>query len=161
MPMDPLIEVSTDRGRNMRGTCARVLAAALLGGAIASVVGISAIFGTPGQTSRPFAATPSALQRTVRLTARPLRPRLQRRAAPVSSPQLQVPTRPRGVTRSLAVAHPVHRRARVAPLPPRPRAPPRRPLPASRPGPGAPPPVVAPPPAAAPVAPAPAEAAPP
>src|SRR3954454_6941403 len=113
---------------------------------------MSAIFGTPGQTSRPFAAPPSALQRTVRLPARPLRPRLRRRAAPVSSPQLQVPTRPRGVTRSLAVAHRVHRRARVAP---------RRQLHARSRAPVPPPPIVAPPPAAAPVTPAPAEAAPP
>src|SRR5437588_2384463 len=42
MPMDPLIEVSTGQGENMRETCARVLAAALMTGAIAAVVAMSA-----------------------------------------------------------------------------------------------------------------------
>jgi hypothetical protein len=54
----------------MRETCARVLAAALLAGAIATVVGMAAHLGTPNDTGRPIAAPPSSLQRTVRLTAR-------------------------------------------------------------------------------------------
>jgi hypothetical protein len=53
----------------MRETCARVLAAALMTGAIAAVVGMSALFGTPGEASRPISAPASSLQRSVRLTA--------------------------------------------------------------------------------------------
>jgi hypothetical protein len=69
MPMHPLIEVSTHGGMNMRGTCARVLAAALMTGAIATVVGMGALSGTPSEASRPISAPPSSLQRSVRLTA--------------------------------------------------------------------------------------------
>jgi len=65
MPMDPLIEVSTDRGRNMRETCARVLAAALMTGAIATVVAMSALSGATGEAGRSFAAPPSSLKRSV------------------------------------------------------------------------------------------------
>src|SRR5215831_6196730 len=69
MPMDPLNGVSTQRGRNMRETCARVVAAALLTGAIATVVGMSALVDTPREPMRSIAAPPSSLQRSVRLTA--------------------------------------------------------------------------------------------
>jgi hypothetical protein len=55
----------------MRETCARVLAAALMTGAIATVVGMSALFGTPGEASRPISAPLSSLQRSVKLTAHP------------------------------------------------------------------------------------------
>ena len=51
----------------MRETCARVLAAALMTGAIATVVGMSALFDTPTGVSRPIAAPPSSLQRSVRV----------------------------------------------------------------------------------------------
>jgi hypothetical protein len=61
----------------MRATCARVLAAALLTAAISTVVGMSALFGTPSEAGRPIAAPPSQLQRSVRLTARPEPPRGQ------------------------------------------------------------------------------------
>jgi hypothetical protein len=80
MPMHPLIEVSTEGGMNMRGTCARVLAAALMTGAIATVVGMAALFGTPTEGGRPISAPPSSLQRSIRLTAH-LAPR-HRRSAP-------------------------------------------------------------------------------
>jgi hypothetical protein len=68
----------------MRETCARVLAAALMTAAIATVVGMSTLFGTAREASRPIAAPPSSLQRIVRLTAhvqptrRPSRPRVTR-----------------------------------------------------------------------------------
>ena len=70
MPMDPLIEVSTDRGRNMRETCARVLAAALMTGAIAGTVAMSALFGPPSEADGPITAPPSSLQRSVRVEVR-------------------------------------------------------------------------------------------
>src|SRR5215831_5335180 len=80
MPIDPLDEVSTQGGRNMRETCARVLAAALLAGAIATAVGMSALVDTPRETIRPIAAPPSTVQRSVRLTAH-IAPRHRARAA--------------------------------------------------------------------------------
>jgi len=93
MPMNPLIEVSTDRGRNMRETCARALAAVLMTGAIATVVGMSAMLGTPTEAGRPIAAPRSSLQRTVRLTA-------------------QLPPKPRRTATRLATAHTIHARPR-------------------------------------------------
>jgi hypothetical protein len=49
----------------MRETCARVLAAALMTGAIAFAVGMPALFGTAQDLGRSFVAPPSSLQRTV------------------------------------------------------------------------------------------------
>src|SRR5918911_362942 len=71
MPMDPLNEVSTDRGDYMRETCARVLAAALMTGAIAAVVAMSALYEAPQEAGRALTAPPSSLQRSVRLIALP------------------------------------------------------------------------------------------
>src|SRR5256714_15636798 len=71
MPMDPLIEVSTGQGGNMRQTCARVLAAALMTGAIFTVVGMSALFDTPREADRALVVPPSSLQRTVRVKVPP------------------------------------------------------------------------------------------
>jgi hypothetical protein len=100
--MDPLIEVSTGGGKNMRETCARVLAAALMTGAIATVVGMSALFGTPTEAGRPIAAPPSAPQRSVRIEVTPLqhRKRVERvnTARPVSAP-----ARPVVITRRVAI----------------------------------------------------------
>src|SRR5205823_10823255 len=50
----------------MRETCARVLAAALMTGAIAFAVGMPALFGTAHELGRSVLAPPSSLQRTVR-----------------------------------------------------------------------------------------------
>jgi hypothetical protein len=71
--MDPLIEVSTDRGSNMRETCARVLAAALMTGAIASVVAMSALFEAPHEAGSALTAPPSSSERSVRIAVHPLR----------------------------------------------------------------------------------------
>jgi hypothetical protein len=102
MPIDPLIEVSTVGGRNMRETCARVLAAALMTGAIATVVGMSALFDTPTEVGRPIAAPPSSLQRSVRVevVAVHRRNRVERieTARPISAP-----ARPVVVTRRLVI----------------------------------------------------------
>src|SRR5690242_19211112 len=135
MPMDPLNGVSTDGGKNMRETCARVLAAALLTGAIATVVGMSAVFGTPGQASRPLAAPPSALQRTVRLSVQPLPSRRLPRVTRVTAPRLEAWTRPQVVTRSLVVVRPARHHVRPAPS---------RQLAASKPAPAPPPAAVVP-----------------
>lgn len=53
----------------MRETCARVLAAALMAGTIATVVGMAALVQAPHEASKRIAAPPSVLQRSVRLTA--------------------------------------------------------------------------------------------
>jgi hypothetical protein len=111
--MNPLIEVSTVGGRNMRETCARVLAAALMTGAIATVVAMSAMLGAPTEPGRSMAVQPSLVQRTVRLTAQ-LPPRHRRRTAPlvVTAHTIHVEPRPVLVTRSLVVIRP-HRSRRA------------------------------------------------
>ncbi|MFL5950349.1 MAG: hypothetical protein ACJ74M_01990 [Gaiellaceae bacterium] len=129
----------------MRETCARVLAAALLTGAIASVVGMSTLLGTPGQAGPRLAAPPPALERSVRLTALP-RPKQQARATRlVTTPTIHTHARPETVTRRLVVVHP-HPVRRPAP---------RRQLAAAKPQP-APPALPAPPDPPVPVQPAPA-----
>lgn len=99
----------------MRETCARVLAAALLIGTIAAVAGLSALSGQPGETGGPIAAPPSALQRTVRLTALP-----EQHRAPatehVTEPVVRRRPQPDVVTRSLVVvSRPVTHRTRPSP----------------------------------------------
>jgi hypothetical protein len=82
----------------MRETCARVLAAALMTGAIATVVAMSALFGTPGEASRPISAPPSSLQRSVRLAVQ-LAPRPRPSAARlVTAHTNYMPSRPRTVS---------------------------------------------------------------
>jgi hypothetical protein len=136
----------------MRETCARVLVAALLTAAIATVVGMSTLLGTPSQADPPVAAPPSALERSVRLRALPSPKRHASAPRLVTRRTIRVAPRPEVVARSLVVVRP-HRVHRPAP---------RRRLAAAKPAPA---PVVAPPaepdtsaPAAAPPAPsAPAE----
>jgi hypothetical protein len=103
--MDPLIEVSTVGGKNMRETCARVLAAALMTGAIATVVGMSALFDTPREPVRPISAPPSSLQRSVRIQAAAVhrRPRVVRIE---TAHWISLPSRPVVVTRRLVTAQP-------------------------------------------------------
>jgi hypothetical protein len=82
----------------MREACARVLAAALMTGAIATVVAMSVLFGTPGEASRPISAPPSSLQRSVRLAVH-LTPRPRPRAARlVTAHTNYLPSRPRTVS---------------------------------------------------------------
>jgi hypothetical protein len=86
----------------MRETCARALAAALMTGAIATVVGMSALFDTPTEVGRPIAAPPSSLQRSVRVEVAAVhrRNRVERihTARPISAP-----ARPVVVTRRLVI----------------------------------------------------------
>src|ERR671925_1618164 len=125
MPMDPLNEVSTDGGRNMRETCARVLAAALMTGAIAAVVAMSALYDTPQEVGPALTAPPSSLRHSVRLTAFP-----ERRGA--LAPRRRVPSRrtpvvrpvlvSRQVVRRITVVHHVHARSRqLAAVKPKPQ----------------------------------------
>jgi hypothetical protein len=106
--MYPLNEVSTDQGRNMRETCARVLAAALMTGAIAAVVAMSALVGAPSQSARPITAPPSSLERSVRIVALPApRPHRASVRRPVSAHQIRRPVvRPSVLARRFVTIHP-------------------------------------------------------
>src|SRR3954454_16153939 len=105
--MDPWNEVSTDGGRNMRATCVRVLAAALLTGAIASVVGLSAFAGPTAGPEEPLAAPPSALERTIRLHLLAERPQLARRAVVRTVPRLPAAA-PAQLRPQLVIIHTKH-----------------------------------------------------
>ena len=89
----------------MRETFARVLAAALMTGAIATVVGMSALFEMPSEPRRPIAAPPSSLQRSVRLEAQPA-PHRTRATRLQTAPPVSSLARPVVVTRSLVVIRP-------------------------------------------------------
>jgi len=100
----------------MRETCARVLAAALMTGAIATVVAMSTLFEMHGQSGQPLTAPPSSLgraiifgplpaprhvdrSRTVPTRSRPARPEVVARV-----PVIARPRRPRPPQRDLAAA---------------------------------------------------------
>jgi hypothetical protein len=143
--MDPLIEVSTGQGRNMRETCARVLAAALMTGAIATVVGMSALFDTPGEVDRALTVPPSSQLRSVRVEVPPAPPRAPAvvRLA-IAHPTRTASVRPAILTRRLVVrrtfvARRTRPRRQLAAVQP-------KPTPATQPAP-APEPQTAPPPA--------------
>jgi hypothetical protein len=98
----------------MRATCARVLAAALMTAAIATVVGMSALFRPASEAARPIAAPPSSLQRTVRVTAHVQSPRRQRRPSPARLvTRSTIAARPQPAPRLAAVRK--HRTRRPAP----------------------------------------------
>jgi hypothetical protein len=90
----------------MRETCARVLAAALMTGAIAGVVAMSAFVGTPSEAGRPITAPPSSLERSVHTVGLPA-PRTHRTGVrrPVRAHPLSRPTRPAIVARRLVIVH--------------------------------------------------------
>lgn len=94
----------------MRETCARVLAAALMTGTIASVVWMSALGGTPNQTIRPLAAPAAAPPLSVRIHVKPVqvRPKPVRRVriARPATPSVRVATVTTVTSRPLAAAHP-------------------------------------------------------
>ena len=87
----------------MRETCARALAAALMTGAIATVVGFAAHVGTPAEAGSPIAVLPSLHQRSVRLTAQPLPRKRTSAVRLVTTHTTRTPMRPQVTTRSLVV----------------------------------------------------------
>jgi hypothetical protein len=124
----------------MRETCARVLAAALMTGAIATVVAMSALSGATGEAGRPFAAPPSSLKRYVPVVRQAIQPRpgsVRLTAASISArPRPVVVTRRPVVARhwsprQLAAAKP-KTKAKPAQAPP---APAPTPTPAAEPAP--------------------------
>jgi hypothetical protein len=93
----------------MRETCARVLAAALMTGAIATVVGMSALFDTPREADRALVVPPSSLQRTVRVKVPPAP-----RHAPVAERLVSAHTSSNTTSRPVVVTHSLVRRTLVA-----------------------------------------------
>src|SRR4029453_8152731 len=71
----------------MRETCARVLAAALMTGAIASAVGLPSTFQSASGPERGLTVPPSSLQRTVRVPAGAVGERAHRTKRPTVSKQ--------------------------------------------------------------------------
>src|SRR6266540_5379097 len=69
LPIHPLNELSTRQGTNMRETCARVLAAALMTGAIAFVLAMPALFESARDAGHGLTAPPSSLRRSVHAPA--------------------------------------------------------------------------------------------
>ena len=110
----------------MRETCARVLAAALMTGAIATVVAMSALFDTPQDRGGALTAPPSSLQRSVRVEVPPAP-----RHPPVAERLTSAQTRTSTPMRRVIVSTHVVRRTIVV----RHRRPPRRQLAAMRPKP--------------------------
>jgi len=88
----------------MRETCARVLAAALMTGAIAAVVAMSALFDMSVEAGRPITAPPSSLQRSVRVVALPA-PRVHRTSVErrVLAHKITAPARAMVLTRRLVI----------------------------------------------------------
>jgi hypothetical protein len=103
--MDPLNGVSTDRGRNMRETCLRVLAAGLMTGAIAAVVGMSALVGTPSDPGGPRAAAPSSEYPAVRIHVAPAPPWRSPSKQPRSLRNVSPPIRPTVISRRVVTVH--------------------------------------------------------
>jgi hypothetical protein len=116
----------------MRETCARVLAAALMTGAIAFAVGMPALFGTAHELGRSVLAPPSSLQRTIRTPGFPAQPR-------GAGPERVVDTSPAGAQRTeparfeLARSSPRQRRPRGGKPAPAPKP---NPAPQPKPTPG-------------------------
>ena len=95
----------------MRETCARVLAAALMVGAIATVVWMSALTGTPNETTRPLAAPAPPPPVSVIIRVEPVRPRpkpVRRTPVRVARPTASVIAAATVVSKPLAAAHPRH-----------------------------------------------------
>ena len=122
----------------MRATCARVLAAGVMTGAIATVVGMSALFDAPREAGRALVVPPSSVQRTVRLRVPPApRPRAAERLVSARTTSSR-PSRPVLVTRTLVrhttVVRHVPQRRQLAAVKPRPKTTPQA-QPAPPPGP--------------------------
>src|SRR6266545_1939771 len=131
----------------MRETCARVLAAALMTGAIASVVAMSALLNTPRDDGYALTTPPSSLQRSVRVPALAAPPRPVRAERLVTALSVQTPVarpvvvkpaasqaRARASRRAVAKGRTRTRDPMRARQPPRlhPYRPPRRPRPILR-----------------------------
>ena len=142
--MTALEGLSAEQGSSM-SICARVLAAALMAGAIAAVVAFPARFGPGGEPGRVIVAPPSSQQRAIHLPALPAPRRhaalvvihvTNRTTAPVrtieqavvatSRPQATRPpvkVAPTDTTRTLAAVTPAQAPPTPAPAPPVPAAP--------------------------------------
>jgi len=122
----------------MRETCARVLAAALMTGAIAAVVAMSALFDTPQRGGGALTAPPSSLQRSVRVEVPPaprhppVAERLTSARTTTSTPLRRVIVSAHVVRRTIVVRHRHAPRRQLAAVRPKP-APVVQPAPAPAP----------------------------
>jgi hypothetical protein len=98
----------------MRETCLRVLAAGLMTGSIAAVVGMSALFGMPSAPGRPIAAPPSSLQRAVRIHVAPAPPQRRSVERIRITHRVTRPARPAALVRRLVIIHTRPPRRRLA-----------------------------------------------
>ena len=98
----------------MRETCARVLAAALMTGAIATALGLPALFGSAQEVGRGLVTPPSSHQRSVRVPALAAPPRPVRAERLVRAQSVK-PARAR--TRPAVVRTPARRRVVLKPAP--------------------------------------------
>jgi hypothetical protein len=121
--MDPLNGVSTVGGKNMRETCLRVLAAGLMTGAIAAVVGMSTLVATPSVPGRPIAAPPSALSHTVRIHVAPAQRRRRAVKRVRATPRISTPPRSTVIKRRVVSIHTRSPSRRLASSPPTPAPP--------------------------------------
>ena len=115
----------------MRETCLRVLAAGLMTGSIAAVVGMSTLVGTPSDPGRPVAAAPPADHHAIRIHGAPAPPRRNAVKRPRSPREVSAAIRPTVISRRVVIIHTKAPRRRLesskpkaAPAPPSAESPP-------------------------------------
>jgi len=89
----------------MRETCLRVLAAGLMTGAIAAVVGMSTLVDTSSDPGRPAAAAPPAEHHPIRIHVAPAPPRRNAVKRPRSLRDVSAPIRPTVIRRRVVSIH--------------------------------------------------------
>jgi hypothetical protein len=106
----------------MRETCLRVLAAGLMTGAIAVVVGMSTLVGTSSDPGRPIAAAPPAEHHPIRVHVAPARPRRNAVKRPRSPREVSTPIRQAAINRRVVIIHTKAPRRQLAASKPKPKA---------------------------------------
>ena len=127
----------------MRETCARVLAAALMTGAIAATLAMPAIFDSAREAGRSLTAPPSSLQRSVRVPALAAPGQTARSGRPAAVPTPAAPARPARGHQAVAASKANPHVAGAGRTTAKPRVAAIRELAAETPAPGAPPPAKA------------------
>lgn len=89
----------------MRETCLRVLAAGLMTGAIAAVVGMSTLVATPSVPGPPIAASPSSLGHAVRIHVPAAPPRRRTVTRVRAAQRISTPPRPAAIKRRVVSIH--------------------------------------------------------
>lgn len=89
----------------MRETCLRVLAAGLMTGSIAAVVGMSTLVGTSRDPGRPIAAAPPSEHHPIRIHVAPAPPRRNAVKRPRSRREVSTPIRQTVISRRVVIIH--------------------------------------------------------